>query len=165
MMRFRFVVAVAVGLSMCALSVGSATAQQVVEVTVASTQQGSVGNTCPPQPPGLSATFPEFVLTRSGDVTDGLTVTIAWSGELTTETTVSPTAVVFAPGSSTATVTAMFTPSGESFGDLTLTVTPAAGYQPGDPATATTTVVRVEALCALPPTPPPPIVTNPTFTG
>jgi hypothetical protein len=167
-MRIRFALAVAIAFGTWGLYTGTTGAQQLVSVTVAATRPGIISLGCGPSP--VISTPAKFTLTRSGNVTDGLTVSISWSGDLSLGSTISPTTVAFAPGSSTATVTPMFATVPQSEGRLTLTVISGAGYQPGDPSTATTTFSTYAPPCA-PPTldlqvaPPPPVPVNPSFTG
>jgi hypothetical protein len=165
-MRLRLVPVAAVLLGVCALSTGTTAAQELVSVTVAATQPGIISLGCGPSP--VISTPAEFTLTRTGDVTDGLTVSISWSGDLSLGTTISPTSVAFTPGSSTATVTPMFATVPQTEGGLTLTVTSGAGYQPGDPSAATTTFSTYAPPCPPPPVqvnPPPPVQVNPILTG
>lgn len=153
-----------------ALFVDTSAAQQSVSVSVAATQSGVVTEGCLPGAP-LVTTPAVFTLTRIGDVSDGLTVSIAWSGDLSLGTTVSPTTVAFAPGSSTATVTPMFTMVPQSAGELILTVMAGAGYEPGRPPTTSTTFSTIAPSCPAVPgpplanTPPPPVQLTPTLTG
>ena len=106
----------------------------------------------------------QFALTRTGDRTKALTVVVAWSGDATKGTVVSPTSVEFAPLAATLTVTPTFAPSPPSAGGLTLTVVSGTGYRPGDPAAASTLIAVAIPGCPVAP-PPPHVVVNPTFTG
>jgi hypothetical protein len=139
--------------------------QLLVSVTVAATRPGVISLGCGPSP--VVSTPAEFTLTRSGVVTDGLTVSISWSGDLALGTTISPATVAFAPGSATATVTPTFAAVPESEGRLTLTVTSDAGYRPGVPSSASTTFSTYAPPCAPPiqVPPPPPLMVSPAFTG
>jgi hypothetical protein len=164
--RNRLALALGIALSVWALSIGTTAAQEAVSVTVAVARQGVIRFGCQPPSPEVS-TPAEFALTRTGDVTDSLTVSIAWSGDITLGTTVSPTSVTFAAGSSTAVVTPMFTSVPLSPG-LTLTVASGAGYQPGDPSAATTEFAIVTPGCIAQTPPlnaPPPVQVEPSFTG
>jgi hypothetical protein len=122
----------------------------------------------------VEVTPAQFVLTRTGDTTGALTVSLAWTGDATNGTVVSPTSVEFAPGSETATVTAVFTPGPPpallafAQAEVILTVASGSGYQPGDPAVASslyTSPVNDCPLRPVDPPPPPPVQTNPSFTG
>ena len=171
----RIAVVAAFACGTWALCAGATEAQQLPTVTVTSTREGTIGidHACGGVSVGL--TPPEIVLTRTGDLTGDLTVSIAWSGDIALATAVSPTSVTFAPGSSTTTVMPLFDPASAlsatqqngSALTLTLTVTRGSGYQPGDPSTATPSIGVVQGLappCA-PPSPPPPVEVNPAFTG
>ena len=132
-------------------------------MTVAAHQPGMISLGCGSGP--VISTPAEFTLTRTGDTTDGLTVSISWSGDLSLGTTISPTSVAFAPGSSTAIVTPMFASVPQIEGGVTLTVQSGAGYRPGDSSAASTTFSTYVPPCA-PPTPvqvdpPPPVQVNP----
>jgi hypothetical protein len=141
---------------------GAATAQTLPTVTVTDATGGVTTIPCPPAEPTI--THSQFSLTRSGDTTTALEVTIAWSDNQIEG--VQPTSVDFAPGSATATVTPEFPADAPIAGSLTLTVLPGNGYQPGDPSSLTLDAVQVvvTASCPVVPPPPPPVV-NPTFTG
>ena len=163
-MRIRVVTAlVIVAVSAWVLPAGTTDAQTLPSVTVAATQQGGVSYGCPPGSPPVESP-PQFALIRSGDATAGLTVAVAWSGGATTGAVVSPTSVEFAPRVASVTVTPTFVPSSLPIGGISLTVVSGTGYQPGDPAAASTYIVVAEASCPAPP-PPPQVVVNPTFTG
>jgi hypothetical protein len=142
---------------------GATSAQTAVEVSITDTSPGSGGSGCPPGPTLLSSP-PSFELTRTGDTTDPLEVTISWSGSIATDTTVTPSVAEFAAGSPTTTVTPVVS-SVPVIGTLSLTVVSGAGYQVGDPATLDATFDIALALCAAPPSAPPPVVTGPNFTG
>jgi hypothetical protein len=157
-MRRRLIPFAAVLLGVWVLSSGTSSAQQLASVTVAATQPGVISLGCGPSP--VVSTPAEFTLTRTGDVTDGLTVSISWSGGLSAGTTISPTSVTFAPGSSTATVTPEFAMVPQSEGGLILSVTTGAGYEPGRPPTASTTFTTYAPPCA-----PPPALVHPSLTG
>jgi hypothetical protein len=165
-MRLRLVPIAALLLGVWALYSGTTAAQELVSVTVAATQPGVISLGCGPSP--VVSTPAEFTLTRTGDVTDGLTVAISWSGGLSAGTTISPTSVAFAPGSSTATVTPVFATVPQSEGGLILSVTTGAGYEPGRPPTASTTFTTYAPPCGPPPAqvnPPPPVLVDPSLTG
>jgi hypothetical protein len=107
-----------------------------------------------------------FTLTRTGDLTDSLTVSLAWSGDIATTTTVSPMSATFSTGVSTTTVTPVLASVPSVPGALTLMVTSGSGYEPGNPSTAITDYTTAIPSCAFnPPNPAPPILTNPQLTG
>jgi hypothetical protein len=168
-MMHRVLAPIALAAAVLALSGGASTAQQAVSVTVTASRAGTVSEGCPPQSPTLSVS-PQFVLTRTGDVTDGLAVSVSWSGELASRIAVSPDVVEFAAGSTTATITTGFASVPVPTGALTIAVVPGAGYQPGDPASADATFTVIAPSCAAqppttPPEPPTPIGATPIFTG
>ena len=149
------------------LTVGAGTAQEVVSVTVAASRPLTVSEGCPPQPARVSVS-PQFALTRTGDVTDGLSVSLTWGGGTAAQTTVSPTVADFAPGSATTTVTAVLASVPEQVATLTLTVAPGLEHQPGDPATASALVSVIAPSCAaqiVSTSPPTLIGVAPSFTG
>jgi hypothetical protein len=164
-MRLRLVPIAAVLLGLGTLFTGTAAAQELVSVTVAGHQPGMISLGCGSGP--VVSTPAEFTLTRTGDDTDGLTVSICWSGDLSVGTTILPASVAFTPGSSTATVTPMFASVPQTEGGLTLTVRSGLGYQPGDPvaATAAFSTYVPDAPPPLQVDPPPPVHVNPVFTG
>jgi hypothetical protein len=154
--------AVVVGVSCVLLGLAApGDAQQAVaSVTVAATQQGTIAVA------GCSMDFvpsvvspPTFVLTRTGDASAPLTVSLGWS-DAGSGVTVSPTSATFPAGSSTVTVTGTFSALPTLY-SVTLTVLTAAGYQPGSPSSATTDLVRVTPSCAVQP----PVTAPPPFTG
>ena len=153
-MTIRMLRLVAVAALASASVAAASWAQEAVSVTVAATRPGVVSLGCGPAP--VISTPAEFTLTRTGDNADALTVSIAWSGPLSNGTTITPTSVDFAPGSSTTTVTPTFSAVPTSEGGLTLTVTSGVGYEPGDPSAASTTFSLYAPPCA-----PPPPQTNP----
>jgi hypothetical protein len=169
-MTLKLLRVLALALVASGLSVGLSGAQESVSVTVLASRSGTITFGCASGARGVT-TAAVFTLTRGGDVTDGLTVSIAWGGDLSLGTTISPTSVTFTLGSSTATVTPVFATVPQSEGGLTLAVTSGVGYHPGDPSVATTTFSTLVPSCPAFPgprlvnTPPPPLRVNPTYTG
>jgi hypothetical protein len=163
-MRIRVVASfVIVMLSAWTLCVGTTGAQILPSVTVAVTRDGGAVFGCTADSSVVIP--PQFLLTRTGDTTAGLTVALAWTGPATTDIVFSPPSVQFLPGVVTATVTAVYTPSAHS-GNLTLTVVSGTGYEPGDPPAATALFVVATVACVTtPPSPPEPLIVEPAFTG
>jgi hypothetical protein len=89
-----------------ALFASTSGAKEAVSVTATATRSGVVALGCGPVP--VISTPAEFILSRTGDNTDGLTVTIAWSGALSKGESIEPTSVGFAPGESMASVMPIF---------------------------------------------------------
>jgi hypothetical protein len=159
----------ALALPLSVATAASSGAQESVLVTVVNTDSGAIDAGCGSEGPIVSDDA-VFVITRTGDTTGTLTVSVAWSGTLIEGgTTVLPTSVHFAAGSETVTVSPVFAPIPTHPGGITLTVTSGAGYQPGEPTDASTTYEFRVPSCPPPPrgTVPVPLAiqASPNFTG
>ncbi len=85
--------------------------------------------------------FGIFVLTRTGDLSGALTVSVSVSGSAAEYAGTLPTTIAFSAGSATASVFFMTAPDGDTVDEtVVMTVLDGAGYDPGSPASATITV-------------------------
>jgi hypothetical protein len=140
------------------LAVPSA-AQRASSVTIAPGEGGLIQTGgCTPDFAPFVVTAPAFVLTRIGDTSAALTVSLSWS-DVGSGITVLPTSATFAVGSSTVTVAAAFSavPSPVT---LTLAVVPGDGYEVGEPASANNQMGGVTPACLPLPVPAPPLFTG-----
>jgi hypothetical protein len=107
-----------------------------------------------------------FVLTVTGDVGTATEVHLSWGGTAVpgTDYTTPPSSIAIAPGVHEVTV-AVHLLSTDALGKtVVLTILAGTGYTVGNPASATMTIVLFGPAVACFPSPPP-VVTNPPFTG
>jgi len=165
MRRRRFGIALAASLCVVTAATGPGVAQTATSVSITGTVAGVASQGCA-DGPHVITTAPQFVLTRTGDTTAALDVSIGWSGGIPTENVVSPTVAHFAAGSATVTITPTFAAVPTPVETLILTVNAGVGYQVGSPATASAQWVFADPSCPRPPpAAPPPVIASPSFTG
>jgi len=106
----------------------------------------------------------DFVMTVTGSVSTPTDVHLAWSGTAVpgSDYATPPNSITLSPGTTDVTVPVHLLGSDAPSKTVVLTLETGTGYHVGDPASATMTIVVALPSCPLPP---PPLDTNPTFTG